>query len=107
MLKTIGIVATLALALLVGRIDAATAVPVGGTCGAFHGGTCDAGLFCDHKPGTCRLIGARGKCVVIPFVCALGNVTSQVCGCNGTTYWNDCMRIRAMQQKAHNGACSK
>ncbi len=103
--KSIGIGAVLTLALLLGRIDAAGAVGLGGRCGGgIHGGTCDLGLFCDLKPGTCHLLGAKGKCVQIPIVCPLSQA-SQVCGCNGTTYWDDCERIKAMAQKAHNGPC--
>ena len=108
LLKSIGICLALALALLLGRIDAAGAVGVGGTCqGGVHGKACDPGLFCDHKAGECRFLGAKGKCVAIPILCPLTvpGVVQQVCGCNGTTYWNDCERIRAMVQKNHNGPC--
>ena len=108
--RSIGMGLPLAVALLLGGVDAAGAVGVGGTCGGgIRGGTCDFGLFCDHKAGTCRLFGATGKCVQIPIVCPLtqDNVSFKVCGCNGTTYWDDCERIKAMAQKAHNGPCKK
>ena len=108
LLKSIGIGLALGSVLLLGRIDAAGAVGVGGICGGgIHGGSCDPGLFCDHKAGECHLLGARGKCVPIPILCPLtqDNVSFKVCGCNGTTYWNDCERIRAMVQKNHNGPC--
>jgi len=29
-----------------------------------------------------------------------------VCGCNGVTYGNNCNRIVARIQKAHDGACN-
>jgi hypothetical protein len=107
MLKSVGIGVALTLALLVGRVDTAGAVGVGKTCGGIAGIACDAGLFCDHKPHECRIIDAAGKCVQIPFVCPLtqSSVGLQVCGCNGTTYWDDCERVKAMAQKNHNGPC--
>jgi hypothetical protein len=110
-LKSHGIGVALAFALLTGSMGTAGAVGVGGKCGTFVNGFCDPGLFCDHKPGTCALIGGTGKCVQIPAVCPLAsdkprpNVILPVCGCNGTTYGNDCERIKAMEQKAHNGRC--
>ena len=102
-LKSIGLGATLAAVLLVGGVGAANAVGVGGRCGTFLNGFCDAGLFCNHKPGACALIGGTGTCVRIPVVCPL--YVRPVCGCNGVTYGNDCERIKAMAQKAHNGRC--
>ncbi len=105
-LKSSGLVA-LAFAVLMGSMGAAGAVGVGGICGPILNGACDPGLFCERKAGTCGLIGGTGKCVQIPFVCPLAqpNIVLQVCGCNGTTYFNDCERIKAMAQKAHNGPC--
>jgi len=110
-LKSSGIGVALALAFLTASIGSASAVGVGGKCGTFVNGFCDAGLFCDHKPGTCALIGGTGKCVRIPTVCPMAkgrhrsNIVFPVCGCNGVTYGNDCERIKAMAQKAHNGRC--
>lgn len=59
--RTIGLGLPLVAALLLGGIGAAGAVGLGGVCGGgIRGGSRDPGLFCDHKPGTCRLLGARG-----------------------------------------------
>ena len=102
-LKSIGLGAAMAVVLLIGGVGAAGAVGVGGKCGTFLNGFCDSGLFCNHKPGTCALIGGTGTCVRVPTVCPL--YVRPVCGCNGVTYGNDCERIKAMAQKAHNGRC--
>ena len=105
--KSICIGVAIAAAVLLGGIGGAGAVGVGGICGPILNGACDPGLFCDHTPGTCALIGGTGKCVRVPAVCPLAEskVLLPVCGCNGKTYGNDCERIKAMAQKAHNGAC--
>jgi Kazal-type serine protease inhibitor domain len=102
-MKSYGIGAALAFALLTGSISTAGAAGVGEKCGTFPGGFCDAGQFCNHKPNTCALIGGEGKCVAVPAVCPM--YVRPVCGCNGVTYNNDCERIKAMAQKAHNGRC--
>jgi hypothetical protein len=94
-------------ALLISLADAAGAAGVGQKCDGFAGIACDPGLFCDHKPHECRLLEAMGTCVQIQLLCAESGQSqpTQVCGCNGTTYWNDCERIRAMAQKNHDGPC--
>jgi hypothetical protein len=102
-MKAIGLGAAMALVLLIGGVGSAGAVGLGGICGPILNGACDPGLFCEHKAGTCSLIGGTGKCVRIPAVC--GRYIRPVCGCNGVTYNNDCERIKAGAQKAHNGRC--
>jgi len=95
-------------AALLGRIDAAGAVGVGGTCAVLPGRGCDAGLVCDYAPGTCNMLGGVGACVQIPVSCPRRqkpDAAGQVCGCNGTTYPNDCVRIEAKARKAHDGPC--
>jgi hypothetical protein len=110
-LKSHGICVALAFVLLAGSMASAGAVGVGGKCGTFLNGFCDPGLFCDHRPGTCNLLGGTGTCVRIPTVCPLVGAKARprivlpVCGCNNMTYANDCERIKAMEQKAHNGRC--
>jgi hypothetical protein len=101
--KSICIGVAIAAAVLLGGIGGAGAVGVGGICGPILNGACDPGLFCDHTPGTCALIGGTGKCVVVPKLCP--RIWRPVCSCDGKTFGNDCERIKAMAQKAHNGAC--
>lgn len=100
-----------ALMLMTAVTSRAGAVGVGGTCGPIFNGACDQGLYCDRPAGACGLIGGTGKCVRIPARCPREqnrqqtNVGRPVCGCNGTTYPNDCERLKAMEQKAHDGPC--
>ncbi len=101
--KSRGIAVTLALALLAGSVSVAGAVGPGGICGPILHGLCDPGLLCERKANTCNLIGGTGKCVRIPARCP--QVVRPVCGCNGMTYTNDCERIKAGMQKAHDGKC--
>jgi hypothetical protein len=86
----------------------ANAVGVGKTCGGFPGPQCDAGLFCEKPAGKCSVIDMIGKCVKVPQVCPMQktSIVRPVCGCNGTTYGNDCERQKAMVSKNHNGKCS-
>ncbi len=102
-LKSCGIAVTLAFALLTASVGTAGAVGPGGICGPILNGLCDPGLFCDRKANTCNLIGGTGKCVKISAKCP--RVMRPVCGCNGMTYTNDCERIKAGMQKAHDGKC--
>jgi len=75
--------------------------PPPATCGPFPGGQCDPGYVCDIK--SCGL-GASGTCVPLPK-CDPG-FSDPVCGCNGTTYNNDCMRRAAGVALDHTGACN-
>ncbi len=101
--KSICIGVMMAFAVLFGSIGGAGAVGVGGICGPILNGDCDPGLFCNRTSGACGLIGGTGKCVVIPKVCP--RIWRPVCSCDGKTYGNDCERIKAKAQKAHDGAC--
>ncbi len=65
-------------------------------CGALDGGsvTCPDGSFCSsttcgspETPGTCEPIPTRESCADAGF--------DPQCGCNGTTYFNDCLRKAA------------
>ena len=79
------------------------AVGLGKTCGGFPGTPCDAGLFCQQKPGTCKIIDMTGTCVKVPQICT--REIRKVCGCNKVTYNNDCERKQAMVSLLHIGAC--
>lgn len=57
-------------------------------------------LYCAKKPGDC---GAWGVCEQKPTACY--KIWAPVCGCDGTTYDNDCFAYSAGVNVAHTGAC--
>ena len=93
-----------ALALMALPTSGANAVGPGKQCSGFPGIQCDAGLFCQKKPGTCAVIDMSGTCVKVPQICS--TLYRPVCGCDNKTYSNDCERQRAMVSKSHNGKCT-
>ena len=74
----------------------------GKTCGGFAGLPCAAGEICETPPGHC-CCDYSGTCAVRPQVCAM--IYQPVCGCDGTTYSNDCERQLAGVSKDFDGAC--
>jgi hypothetical protein len=102
-MRTEFFVGFLALIFVVVGTIAAGAVGVGGSCGGVAGAGCDAGLWCEQEADTCGNAAAAGTCVRIPHSC--GWSLRPVCACSGKTYGNDCERLRAKVNKAHNGAC--
>lgn len=99
------ILANVALAVLSGAAGAA--VPAsgrGGICGGLAGFQCKPGLYCDFKPSAqCGAADQTGTCRGRPAVCAM--IYKPVCGCNGKTFANDCMRRAAGVGKVGNGKC--
>lgn len=74
-------------------------------CGGLAGLTCADGQWCDPQPANaCGGADLLGTCKDASFACP--QVYTPVCGCDGTTYSNDCMRVQAKVQLAHDGACA-
>lgn len=75
-------------------IDNAQAAKVGQTCGGLAGIKCDNGLWCDPQPGKCGGADVSGKCIKVPELCTQAKIKQfkPVCGCDGTTYSNNCER---------------
>jgi hypothetical protein len=75
----------------------------GKTCGGRMPSPCAANEICDATAGFCDVADMTGTCVVQPQGCTAD--WNPVCGCNGTTYSNDCERQVAGVSKNFDGAC--
>jgi hypothetical protein len=93
-----------ALALMIAGPTGTQAAKLGQQCGGLVGIQCDAGLFCQFRPGTCGRFDQFGVCTRVPRFCP--KIFKPVCGCDGKTYPNDCVRETAGVSKAHNGRCA-
>jgi Kazal-type serine protease inhibitor-like protein len=99
----IGLVAILGLGGCWGPIVVHPNATGGGSCAGVAERGCLPGEFCDLQVGQCHVQQVAGVCVPRPEACTRDY--RPVCGCNGTTYGNDCERIAAGVQKVHDGAC--
>jgi hypothetical protein len=73
-------------------------------CGTLAGIACPDDQFCEFPPGTCEIVDQGGVCVEVGGACPL--VIDPVCGCDGVTYGNDCMRLASRVNLRHRGACA-
>jgi hypothetical protein len=59
---------------------------------------CEGTEFCSKE-----VCGGIGRCELLPAVC--DNDRKPVCGCDGITYWNDCLRQSNSITGSTSGAC--
>jgi len=91
------------LGLLVLAPGSASAAGPGQFCGGIAGIRCDKGLFCEFPAPFCGFFDRSGTCQRIPRICP--RIFRPVCGCDGKTYPNDCVRQAARVSKRHDGRC--
>jgi hypothetical protein len=77
----------------------------GTLCGGIGGLKCPEGQACRYPVNMCNVADLSGTCVKVPATCKKGG--PKVCGCDGTTYANQCELLKAGAREAHKGACKK
>ena len=90
-------------ALLLLAPPGASAAGLGQFCGGIAGIRCDRGLFCQFPAPFCGGFDRSGTCARIPRICT--KIFRPVCGCDGKTYSNDCVRQTHGVSKRHDGRC--
>jgi Kazal-type serine protease inhibitor domain len=100
--KSAAIALVAALSLLASA-DGASSAKLGERCGGIAGPRCAEGLWCDLAPGMCHVADITGSCAGASEVCA--EIFQPVCGCDGRTYANDCLRKSKQVQLSHRGRC--
>ena len=88
---------------LLGASGASAAAKQGQTCGGFIGIQCSGKEFCQFPPPRCGAFDMTGQCTRVPVICP--RIFRPVCGCDGKTYSNDCVRQAARVSKRHDGRC--
>jgi hypothetical protein len=87
--------------------DSPTVVSTAGNTGTACGtvaGSCGDGMFCELPVGACSPAVDIGVCTAQPQACAADY--SPVCGCDGNSYDNDCLRQMAGVSTATDSACA-
>jgi hypothetical protein len=80
------------------EIDAGPGRPMPARCIA--NSDCAPGSYCERR----HCEDTTGECHHFPIACA--DEESPTCGCDGVTYWNDCLRRTAGVSTAEIGQCS-
>lgn len=76
----------------------------GEMCGGIAGFKCEQSLYCAFESTTCGRWDQSGTCAQKPTSCTAPS--APVCGCDGTTYGNECEAQRAGVSLASRSACS-